>query len=208
MEIIPSILGNNPEEVADQTTKVAGRVPIVHLDVMDGRFVDQTSPLNLDQLLLDGQRYDIHLMVYHPSYLFYYLQNKLIRYVFISAEIPVEQIEVALQKGFQLNLKIGLAFKTDTELELLEKFNKRISAVLLMSVEPGASGRIFDPKVLPKLKIVSERFPQLWLEVDGGINEQTISKVSVADAVVVHSAIFNKPFDPLTGVIRLNDLLQ
>ena len=75
--------------------------------------------------------------------------------------------------------------------------------VLVMTVEPGFGGQSFQPQQLPKVTALRERYPSLWIEVDGGLGEKTIDAAAEAGAnvIVAGSAVFGK--QDMAGIITV-----
>ena len=91
---------------------------------------------------------------------------------------------------------VGITLKPGTPVERLWPALDLVDVVLVMSVEPGFSGQKFMPEVLPKARAIRQRLrPDQRLEIDGGINADTIAQAAEAgvDWFVVASAIFDKP---------------
>lgn len=193
--VLPSLLqcdfGDLRGELARlETAGVRG----LHLDVMDGHFVPN---LTYGMPVVEGLRrltdlpLDVHLMIAEPS-----------RYVRAFAEAGADNITVhveveeeigpVLDEIRSLGVGTGLALNPDTPLQLVEPLLAACDLLLIMSVDAGFGGQSFNPVALSKLRAVRERFPQLLLEVDGGINASTISDCHAAGAqlFVVGSAIF------------------
>ncbi|MEK7512624.1 MAG: hypothetical protein AAB601_00300, partial [Patescibacteria group bacterium] len=98
---------------------------------------------------------------------------------------------------------IVLGTKVETPVEDLFPYLTPTSSVLILAVPPGYSGQPFDPAVLEKIRMLGERFPGLEIEVDGGINAQTIRLVrGVADIALSASYIFKSP-DPRAAFEKL-----
>ena len=98
-------------------------------------------------------------------------------------------------------MKVGVAIKPKTALDdvmsLLESNIDAMSLVLVMTVEPGFGGQAFMHDMMPKVKALRQRFPQLNVQVDGGLSAETIEAAAEAGAnvIVAGSAIFQSP-DP------------
>lgn len=111
---------------------------------------------------------------------------------FISAEPEPSELLAQLRSA---GVAAGLAINPTTPMEALLRFVPECDLVLVMSVQAGFGGQAFNPVALERLKYLRKTFgPDLLLEVDGGINSQTIASVTShgADLLVVGSAIFRE----------------
>jgi ribulose-phosphate 3-epimerase len=81
--------------------------------------------------------------------------------------------------------------------------------VLVMTVEPGFGGQSFMPEMMPKVKALRERYPELPIEVDGGLSEKTIDVAADAGAnvIVAGSAVFGAQ-DPAAVISHLREAVE
>jgi ribulose-phosphate 3-epimerase len=190
----------------------AAGVPALHLDVMDGHFVNNlTYGLTMVEAFrrLTDLPLDVHLMVSNPEA---YLE----RYVEAGADSLTIHIEAVpqpralLERIGNLGAGAGIALNPFTPLETIEPALEACDLVLVMSVEPGFGGQAFEPVALEKLKKLRERLPsEVLLEVDGGVNDTTIAACAEAGAAlfVTGSAIF-KQADYAESIQRLSRLAR
>lgn len=197
--VLPSLLlcdfGNLEREV--QELEAAG-VHGYHLDVMDGHFVPNMSyglPIVEAMRRLTDLPLDVHLMISEPSK---YVQ----RFAEAGADIltihaeAIEDPRPVLEEIRGLGVGVGLAINPATPVEKVEAVLSLCNLVLVMSVVPGFGGQAFDEVALAKLRTLRSQLPdETLLEVDGGVNEETISACGDAGAqlLVAGSAIFRKP---------------
>jgi ribulose-phosphate 3-epimerase len=186
--------------------------PGLHLDVMDGHFVPNlTYGLTLVETFrrLTDLPLDVHLMISNPEA---YVE----RYVEAGADWLTVLIEAVPQPGPLLErirhagVGAGIALNPHTPLETIEPALEACNLVLVMSVEPGFGGQAFEPVALEKLKKLRDRLPsEVLLEVDGGVNETTITACAEAGAqlFVTGSAIF-KQADYADSIQRLSRLAR
>ncbi len=206
MNIIPAVLGRTVDEVLEQTRELAGVTDVIHLDVMDGHFVPETTPLDLGSLISSDFTYDLHLMVIDPEQFMLVLHRNQIRRVFVHAELSEHTLHRFFELANDVPVSAGLALNPATSLDMIGKYRDHIDSVLLMSVTPGAAGRAFDEKVVERLHQARQIFGQIQIFVDGGINEQTIASIKTADGAVAHSAIFGHPETPAERIAMLEKI--
>jgi ribulose-phosphate 3-epimerase len=211
--ILPSLLlcdfGNLEREV--EQLKAAG-VQALHLDVMDGQFVPNLTygmPLVAAFRRLTDMPLDVHLMVARPERYLREFVEAGADVVTVHAE-AVEDLPSVLREIKLLNVGAGVALNPDTPLERLEGCWDLCDLVLVMSVPAGFGGQSFHPMALEKLQAARRRAgSELLLEVDGGVNRETIRACAEAgaDLFVVGSAIFRSR-DYGQAVAELNSLIQ
>lgn len=196
MEILPSYLKekNNLEYVlkkikdANKSLPKEKRIHGIHVDVMDKDFVDGEGVNILDykKIVEEGFLADIHIMARDvEKYI-----SKITDYQNISITIhaEIENVEEILKK-YANKVSLGIAINPDTDINVLKKYFKYISRVLVMSVYPGKGGQKYIEETTKKLEMLYNIKPEdVKVIVDGGINDLTISKVK-ADKVVVGSYI-------------------
>jgi ribulose-phosphate 3-epimerase len=211
--ILPSMLlcdfGNLEKEVERLR---AAEVEALHLDVMDGHFVDNLTyglPIVSAFRRLTDLPLDVHLMISEPGK---YIEP----FLDAGADSLTIHIEAEPEPGpllkrmRQLGSGVGLALNPQTPVSRVEPYLADCDLILVMSVEPGFGGQKFEPVALEKLRHLRRVAPQaLLLEIDGGVNETTIAGCAAAGAqmFVTGSAIF-KHSDYAESVARLSRLVM
>jgi ribulose-phosphate 3-epimerase len=118
-----------------------------------------------------------------------------------------------LQRIRELGCKAGVVLNPGTPAAQLDSVLHMVDLILVMSVNPGYSGQSFLPEVLPKVNYLRQRLdelnPDALLEIDGGMNDQTVPLALSAGAqvFVAASAIFNYPQGIAAGLQALRDCL-
>lgn len=167
----------------------------VHVDVMDGLFVSNKTK-NIEEitkyLKVVNKPFDVHLMVKDiKKYVDEYerLNPKYITFHLEATNDISNMIKYIKDKG----IKVGLSIKPNTDIDLLKPYLNSIDLVLVMSVEPGMGGQDFIDKSEDRInqlyKIKEENNYSYIIEVDGGINPNTVKKCIKSDIVVVGSFI-------------------
>jgi len=179
MQIIPSIIALNDQELKERITKVDTLFHVLQLDVMDGQFVP-THSLDYDFTLPKTKaRFEAHLMMKHPES-WIAKHGKSVDMIIVHAEcfdpIPALSLAKSMKK------KLGIALNPDTPIEKIIPFIKRLNQILIMTVQPGYYGATFLPNTLKKVEILKKMYPKLIIEVDGGISPATIGTARKAGA--------------------------
>ena len=200
MEIIPSIIADNFEEVKTRLIRVEGLIDWIELDIADGVFVPSfTWPMLLGQAPedlkgIEGKtKISAHLMIEHPETLIDDWQEVVDR-IIIHYESTDEIEKIIETKGTHIGL--GLALELATPVEKIYTYLDKIKLVQLMSIERvGYSGEKFDERVFEKIKTLKTNWPDIKIIVDCGVDleiGQRLKEVG-ADGLVVGSHIWNAP---------------
>lgn len=195
IKIAPSILSADKNNLQKDVDEVAPYCELLHIDIMDGKFVPPTTflPEMIAKIQTKVPK-DVHLMVIDPekSYIDQYAKAGA-SIITIHAE-ACKDIPKTIKKIKSLGIKVGISINPSTPLEKLLPFVNDVDMVLIMSVNPGWAGQAFMPEVLEKIKTLRKLMPNLDIEIDGGINKETIKKAIAAGAnvIVAGSAIFKE----------------
>ncbi len=207
MKISPSMLACDFANMGAEANKcAAGGAHLLHLDVMDGHFVPNISfgaPVIAGLSKVCDLPFDVHLMISQPlRYIDDYADAgaDLITFHLESDDDPSAVIDKILARG----CKPAIAIKPGTQAEAVLPYADRLAMVLVMTVEPGFGGQSFMADMMPKLTLLRSRYPHLDLQVDGGINLETVKAAAKAGAnvFVAGSAVF-KSADPAATIAGL-----
>lgn len=203
--IAPSILSADFSRLGEHVRQAeAGGAEVLHVDVMDGHFVPN---ITIGPLVVEAVRkvaripLDVHLMIEHPERYVEDFARAGADYITVHAEATVH-LDRLLAQIRGLGKKAGVALNPATPANVVEYVWDKVDLILCMTVNPGFGGQKFIPAVLPKIRyFAEERRRGTWrgdLEVDGGVNADTVARVveAGADLLVAGSAVFGDPDVP------------
>lgn len=195
IKIAPSILSADLSRVNDEIKEVAKYADLIHVDIMDGIFVPNTTvDANFVKTINTRIPLDVHLMVHEPSdpYLKGFIDAgaSSITIHEEACKNPARQIEFIKRN----KIKAAISIKPKTPLANIEKYLNMVDMVLIMTVEPGWAGQKFISEAMPKVRQLRKLKPRLDIEVDGGINNYTARTAydEGANVFVAGSSIFGK----------------
>lgn len=171
-------------------------VDYIHVDVMDGKFVKNKNlpfkVLNRLSYVLK-KRLDVHLMVKKPLKFIEKYATLNTEYITVHVELDDKIKDEAIEVIKSYGIKCGLAINPNTDINLLENYLDKIDMILVMSVEPGKGGQSFIEETTKKISDIKSMIKKrkILINVDGGINDKTISKVADTDIVVSGSYVIN-----------------
>jgi len=186
-KIVPAIIAKSQIELDEMLEKCVGKVDKVMLDVMDGRFVVNTS-LDFDFSLIDVLEYEAHLMVLNPLDFLEKIYDKIQTIIFHVETL--ENISVAMNAVRAKGLKLTLALNPETDVEAIKPYLNKVDGILVMSVIPGKYGSRFLPETLEKVKTIRKMDEKINIEVDGGMNPKNVRAAGEAGANIFASGSF------------------
>ena len=186
-------------------------ISYLHIDVMDGKMVDNIQFQDMDEIKsinnLSHFKLQIHLMVEDVS-------SYLDRFIGFNIESITFHLETKqdilenIQRIHDMGYRCGIAICPDTDIQDIYPYLDKIDMILLMSVIPGRGGQSFildtKDKIIMLKNYIGKNHLSVLIEVDGGINDKTISLVKDADVAVVGSYIVKSDH----YIERVNSLLD
>lgn len=216
IQIAASILSADFTQLGQQVQDAeAAGATLIHIDVMDGRFVPNitmgpqvvTAVRRVTTLPLD-----VHLMIVEPE-----------RFIDAFAQAGADRISVHYEASPNLHRTLqairaagcqaGVALNPHTPAAVLSGIMDMLDLIIVMTVNPGFGGQAFLPAMMPKVAelraMIGSTQREIALEVDGGINADTVMVAAQAGATVLiaGSAIFNPQHAVSEGVARLQNAL-
>lgn len=183
---------------------------VVHVDVMDGRFVPNISfgpGLVKDLSRILKIKIDVHLMIFDPELLIPRFAEAGAGRIIVHQE-ACKQVHRTLQSIRELGVEAGIALNPGTPLSLIEELLDLVDVVQIMTVNPGFGGQKFIMNQLRKIRylrmILKDRGQNIPIAVDGGITGGTgaLAVEAGADILVAGSYIY-KPGSPVADNIQL-----
>ena len=165
-------------------------IDYIHIDVMDKTFVDNVA-YSMEEIreinAISNKKLDVHLMVNDPFKYIDNLRDMNIEYITFHVEID-EDINKLIDIVHGMGYKCGLAINPNTNIDALEPYISNIDLILVMSVMPGYGGQLFINSIYNKLESLRNKYKNITISVDGGINQDNIYKLSsLVDMVVIGS---------------------
>ncbi|AKM78690.1 MAG: ribulose-phosphate 3-epimerase-like [Candidatus Wolfebacteria bacterium GW2011_GWB1_47_1] len=200
MKVIPAINCTTFAQVTKRIKEAQNVLPKggwLQIDVSDGKFNQNKSwnePKKLAKWLKDnkveGINFEAHLMVTDPKLWAMQWLEAGARRVVVHVEALTPN-DILFLKGFGKG-RIGIAIIPGSPIKAVERYVEHFSFIQLLAVKPGYSGQKLDRKVLEKIVFLKALYPNVTIEVDGGVNASTAPTIkdAGADIVVVGSYIF------------------
>ena len=211
--VYPSILSGDFGRLAEEAGRIeqAG-ADAIHIDVMDGHFVPNLTlgPRAVEAIRrASGLFLDVHLMIYNPyDFIEMFVKAGAHRITFHFE--ATEDVEDTIDFIHKCGIQAGVAFRPETSFEMVPKYLHLCDLVLLMTVSPGFGGQKFMPQVVKKVAMARDycnrnKLPDMLIQVDGGINLDTVGECVKAGANVLVSGdfLFKQSSDLAKGIAAL-----
>ena len=206
----PSILAADLLNLKSEIEKIeASDAKYVHIDIMDGVFVPNISfgmPVISSVRKCTDLMLDVHLMIVDPDKYFK-------EFIDCGADIITFHVEAlehnkiikACEYIHSMGKRVGISIKPNTPFDVVLPYISMIDMILVMTVEPGFGGQSFMENTMDKVRALRSVAPNLDIQVDGGINLNTINEAKDAGAnVFVLGTAFFKSKKP----VMLSEMLK
>lgn len=209
MMVAPSILSANFGRLEEEVKAVASAgADWIHVDVMDGHFVPNLTigvPVVASLKPVSPLPLDVHLMIENPEK--YVEQFIKAGSDWLTFHIEATKDPAALIARIRaLGAKPGITLRPATPLSAIQPYLGLVDLVLVMTVDPGFSGQSFMADQVGKIeelvRLRTEKSYGYLIEVDGGVNEKTISQVQGADVVVSGNYVFKNDYKKSIQVLK------
>lgn len=183
----PAILEKTTQAISQRLSAVQSLCNEVHLDVMDGDFVPNTTvndPKAIAQIKWGKTQVSLHLMIRHPEL---YLRNWAFPEVssMVVHREAVNNVADCINLIRQLDKKVALALNPNTPSYEIVDYLDELDFIMIMAVEPGFSAQAFNSDVLEKIRYIHGLKPNLPIAVDGGVSLQTKAAIIKAGGTIL-----------------------
>lgn len=213
--IAPSILAADFARLGEEIRRVEPFIDLLHIDVMDGHFVPNVSlgfPVIASIRSVTDLPFDCHMMTTNPDAYLELLRAAGGDLVTVHLEVFPDPVAVARQAR-AAGLRFGLVLNPPTPYEAVEPYIELCDMVVIMSVHAGFGGQSFMVETMSKVERVRKYVDSAGLstdiEVDGGIDPQTVgvARAAGADVFVAGTSVFRAP-DPIAAVAELRSAIE
>lgn len=208
MKIAASFLDIKEPKVEELTKLDSMDIDYIHLDVMDGIFVENatytyeefyditrftTKPKDIHLMVSDVKKYIDEFSKMNPKFITFHYE-------------AVSEVSSVINYIKELGIGVGMSIKPSTDISEISKYLPFLDLVLVMSVEPGRGGQTFIEESVKKIErlydVKQKENYNYQIEVDGGINNETIKKCNKADICVVGSYITKQDYSEAIRKLR------
>ncbi len=210
-EIIPVINVKTKQKFEEKLHQLSKFSGIFQIDVADGNFTswkNWNEPQELKTIKGIRDKFELHLMVKNPEIVVPLWLETRPKRIIIHQE-ALRNFDAVYKMCQIARVELALALNPSTPIDSIRDYLKKINFVVFLSVAPGPSGQKFQWYVLDKVQDLRKKYPQLNIEVDGGIDKEIFSEVLKAGAnyLAIGSAIFENE-NPREKIIAFRKLLS
>lgn len=210
VEILPAILAHDEAEFMKKMDRVRPLGAPLHIDVMDGIFVKNTTwaPPDRMRVILDGVPFEVHLMVSNPEHAVPIWLACGADKVIFHAEATTKERLICRATAEEC-AKLAMAINPDTPISRITPVLDAFASVMVMGVTPGWSGQAFQEIALEKIRALKGLRPDISITVDGGVKPENAAIVAGAgaDRIVSGSSLTEHP-DPAEAFLRLKEIVN
>ena len=210
VEIVPAILVHGKDEFVERLKLVAPYVSRVQWDIMDGKFVDNTTFSDPSVLkdLKTTLRIEADIMVSNPRSWIELLNHPPVDQLIFHVE-SAKNWEPIFEEAQALGFAVGIAAEPETPLDSYSNLLPLVDRYQAMGGRSGFGGQEFSPSVLENIRVVRERFSKLPISVDIGVNTETAPAMIRAGATILcaGSAIFESD-NVEKSIVGLKEVLR
>jgi ribulose-phosphate 3-epimerase len=213
-EIIPALLVQSKEEFEEKLRLVKNDCKIVQVDILDGSLFGNTCWFDAKQVgtVESPVAYELHLMVENPIPIVEQWKEQIpnLKRVIIHAEINRQLGTVIDHLKNHLKLEVGVALNPETPIEQVRPTLEHIDQLTLMGVHPGSSGQPFEGDyILEKIKRIHHLYPNIPLQLDGGVTRELIpALVDAGITRICGASLLFKAENPTKELQSLNNYIS
>ena len=204
-QVVPAILSDNKEEFRKRLILACQFSQRIQIDIVDGKFAPFLSVLCQPCVKKYSKTnfLEAHIMIENPENQINYYRNLGFKKIILHYKALKNASDYLANHS-----QISIALNPDEPIDLIEPYLANIETILLMGVVPGQMGQKFIPKTVDKIRQLRQLSDTIEIEVDGGVNQETIDEIvkAGADIIVAGSAIFGDG-DPKENFQILNSKL-
>ncbi len=211
-EIIPSVLVQSEQDFLTQYHAVKHSVSCIQIDIADGIFVPNKTWAD-PGIIKDVVDIDIelHLMTANPlEEMEKWKAVRQVQRVLVHYETISDDTDKTLAAIDIYQWKKSIVLNPTTPASVIDGYVDQLFGIMFMGVQPGFQGKPLIPAVLLEISKIKKKYPQLFLEIDGGVNEETLVDIITTgvDAVCPGSALFKNNRSPKENVERMQRIIQ